>query len=161
MPSRDHNERRMKKPNFLFFITDQHRADYLGCAGHPIVKTPNIDAMAAQGTRFDQFHVATPVCMPNRASLLPKNSLGALLLDFRASIRAPADNHYGDHAALDGPARDSAADLENMLEQLTSGGDADGINQELEKVRRLPILTWPLSVQYPCDTLPSSDALMA
>ena len=60
----------MKKPNFLFFITDQHRADYLGCAGHPIVKTPNIDAMAAQGTRFDQFHVATPVCMPNRASLL-------------------------------------------------------------------------------------------
>ena len=72
--------------------------------------------------------------LPNRASLLPKNSLGALLLDFRASIRAPDDNHYGEHAALDGPPRDSAADLENMLEQLTSGGDADVINQELEKV---------------------------
>lgn len=60
----------MKRPNFLFFITDQHRADYLGCAGHPIVKTPNIDAIAAKGTRFDRFNVATPVCMPNRASLL-------------------------------------------------------------------------------------------
>jgi arylsulfatase A-like enzyme len=60
----------MKRPNFVFFITDQHRADYLGCAGHPIVRTPNIDAIAAQGTRFDRFHVATPVCMPNRASLL-------------------------------------------------------------------------------------------
>ena len=60
----------MRRPNFLFFITDQHRADYLGCAGHPIVRTPHIDAMAAQGTRFTQFHVATPVCMPNRASLL-------------------------------------------------------------------------------------------
>ena len=59
-----------RKPNFLFIITDQHRADYLGCAGHPIVKTPNIDALASRGTRFDQFHVATPVCMPNRASLL-------------------------------------------------------------------------------------------
>jgi len=58
------------RPNFLFFITDQHRADYLGCAGHPIVKTPNIDAIAARGVRFDNFHVATPVCMPNRASLL-------------------------------------------------------------------------------------------
>jgi arylsulfatase A-like enzyme len=60
----------MKRPNFLFIITDQHRADYLGCAGHPIVKTPNIDAIAARGVRFDNFHVATPVCMPNRASLL-------------------------------------------------------------------------------------------
>ena len=59
-----------RKPNFLFLITDQHRADYLGCAGHPLVRTPNIDAIAAQGTRFDQFYVATPVCMPNRASLL-------------------------------------------------------------------------------------------
>jgi arylsulfatase A-like enzyme len=60
----------MRRPNFLFFITDQHRADYLGCAGHPIVKTPHIDSIAARGTRFDNFHVATPVCMPNRASLL-------------------------------------------------------------------------------------------
>lgn len=58
------------RPNFLFLITDQHRADYLGCAGHPIVKTPHIDAIAGRGVRFDNFHVATPVCMPNRASLL-------------------------------------------------------------------------------------------
>lgn len=58
------------RPNFLFFITDQHRADWLGCYGHPVVKTPNIDAIAARGTRFDNFHVATPVCMPNRASLM-------------------------------------------------------------------------------------------
>jgi arylsulfatase A-like enzyme len=60
----------VKRPNFLFFITDQHRADYLECAGHPIVRTPHIDSIAAKGTRFDNFYVATPVCMPNRASLL-------------------------------------------------------------------------------------------
>ena len=60
----------MTAPNFLFIITDQHRADYLGCAGHPIVKTPNIDSIAASGTRFTRFHTATPVCMPNRATLL-------------------------------------------------------------------------------------------
>ena len=59
-----------KQPNFLFFMTDQHRADYLGCAGHPILKTPHIDAIAAQGTRFENFHVAMPVCMPNRSSFL-------------------------------------------------------------------------------------------
>ncbi len=59
-----------KQPNFLFFITDQQRADWLGCYGHPIVKTPNIDAIAAKGTRFDNFYVASPICMPNRASLM-------------------------------------------------------------------------------------------
>ncbi|MGI9380127.1 MAG: sulfatase family protein [Methyloligellaceae bacterium] len=59
-----------EKPNFLYFITDQHRSDYLGCAGHPILKTPNIDSIAEQGTRFERFFVASPVCMPNRASLL-------------------------------------------------------------------------------------------
>lgn len=59
-----------ERPNFLFIITDQQRADWLGCYGHPVLKTPNIDAIAADGTRFDNFHVASPVCMPNRASLL-------------------------------------------------------------------------------------------
>jgi len=51
-------------------MVDQHRADWLGCYGHPVVKTPNIDALAAKGTRFDEFHVATPICMPNRASFM-------------------------------------------------------------------------------------------
>jgi len=59
-----------KQPNFLFIMTDQHRADWLGCYGHPVVKTPNIDALAARGTRFTDFHGATPVCMPNRASFM-------------------------------------------------------------------------------------------
>jgi arylsulfatase A-like enzyme len=59
-----------RRPNFLLFITDQHRADYLGCYGHPVLKTPNIDAIAARGTRFTRFYVATPVCMPNRATLM-------------------------------------------------------------------------------------------
>lgn len=59
-----------KRPNFLFIITDQHRADHLGCYGNPIVRTPAIDAIAAKGTRFDRFHVAIPICMPNRASIM-------------------------------------------------------------------------------------------
>jgi arylsulfatase A-like enzyme len=59
-----------RRPNFLFFITDQHRVDYLGCYGHPVLKTPNIDSIAARGTRFERFYVATPVCMPNRATLM-------------------------------------------------------------------------------------------
>ncbi len=57
-------------PNFLFIITDQHRADHLGCYGNPVVRTPNIDGLAAAGTRWDRFYVANPICMPNRASIM-------------------------------------------------------------------------------------------
>ena len=59
-----------KRPNFLFIITDQHRADHLGCYGNNVVQTPNIDGIAANGTRWDKFYVANPICMPNRASIM-------------------------------------------------------------------------------------------
>ena len=59
-----------KRPNFLFIITDQHRADHLGCGGNKIVQTPNIDGIAAKGTIWDRFYVANPICMPNRASIM-------------------------------------------------------------------------------------------
>lgn len=59
-----------KQPNFLFIMTDQHRADHLGCYGNSIVQTPNLDQIAAKGTRWDRFYVANPICMPNRASIM-------------------------------------------------------------------------------------------
>jgi len=58
------------RPNFLFIITDQHRADHVGCYGNPVVKTPHIDSLAAQGRRWNRFYVANPICMPNRASIM-------------------------------------------------------------------------------------------
>ncbi|WP_417597160.1 sulfatase [Pararhodobacter oceanensis] len=60
----------MKRPNFLIVMTDQQRWDHLGCYGNPVVKTPAIDALAAEGQRFDAFHVTTPICQPNRACLM-------------------------------------------------------------------------------------------
>ena len=59
-----------KRPNFLFIITDQQRADHLGCYGNPIIRTPHIDGLAARGTRFERFYTATPICMPNRATFM-------------------------------------------------------------------------------------------
>ena len=58
------------KPNFLFIITDQQRADHLGCYGNDILRTPHIDALARRGFKSERFHVANPVCMPNRASIM-------------------------------------------------------------------------------------------
>lgn len=58
-----------RRPNFLLFITDQQRADHLGCYGDRLLRTPHIDALAGAGTRFTRFFVNAPVCMPNRAAL--------------------------------------------------------------------------------------------
>lgn len=60
----------MKRPNFLFLITDQQRADHTGFGGNPIVRTPNLDSIAARGTVFREAYVANPICMPNRASIM-------------------------------------------------------------------------------------------
>ena len=54
--------------NVLFIMCDQLRADYLGCYGHPTIRTPNIDALAARGVRFDRAYVQSPVCGPSRMS---------------------------------------------------------------------------------------------
>ena len=50
--------------NFIFFMPDELRAESVGCYGHPLAPTPNIDALAAQGTRFDQCHVQHPSARP-------------------------------------------------------------------------------------------------
>lgn len=56
--------------NMLFLMTDQHRLDTLGCYGNPLARTPNLDALAAEGTRFDNCFTPTAICTPARASLL-------------------------------------------------------------------------------------------
>ncbi len=65
------------RPNFLFIVTDQHRADHLGCYGNPVVQTPNIDSLARRGLAFDEFYVSCPICMPNRAAILTGRSPAA------------------------------------------------------------------------------------
>lgn len=54
--------------NVLWIMCDQLRFDYLGCAGHPTMRTPNIDALAAWGVRFTRAYVQSPVCGPARMS---------------------------------------------------------------------------------------------
>lgn len=57
-----------EKPNILFIMADQLRADYLGCNGHPSIKTPTIDALAANGVNFQRAYTQAPVCGPSRMS---------------------------------------------------------------------------------------------
>lgn len=56
--------------NILILMTDQHRYDCLGCAGHSVLKTPNLDRLAAEGLRFSQATTVCPVCTPARLSFI-------------------------------------------------------------------------------------------
>jgi len=56
--------------NIIYFNPDQMRADYLGCYGNPVARTPNIDSLASEGVRFEQCHVQHSVCTPSRCSFM-------------------------------------------------------------------------------------------
>ncbi len=80
------------KPNVLFIVSDDLNTD-VGCYGHPLVKTPNIDRLAARGVRFDNAFCQYPVCNPSRASFLSgmrPESIG--VMDNQTPIRAKHPN---------------------------------------------------------------------
>lgn len=61
----------MQRPRHLLFVqSDQHRADCLGCYGHPLVRTPHLDRLAAEGVRFTHAFTPSPICVPARSSFL-------------------------------------------------------------------------------------------
>ncbi|WP_323766956.1 sulfatase-like hydrolase/transferase [Marinovum sp.] len=59
----------MKRPeNVLVIMSDEHQARALSCLGHPLVKTPNLDRLAARGTLFENAYTPSPICVPARAA---------------------------------------------------------------------------------------------
>ncbi len=64
------NCRGNQRPNIIVILVDDLRWDEIGCAGHPFVRTPNIDRIAREGVRFRNAFCTTPLCSPARASLL-------------------------------------------------------------------------------------------
>ncbi|MEL6227574.1 MAG: sulfatase-like hydrolase/transferase, partial [Pseudomonadota bacterium] len=70
--------------NLLVIMSDEHQARAMGCAGHAFVKTPNLDRLAARGTRFTNAYTPSPICVPARAAF--------------ASGRYPHQNRLWDNA---------------------------------------------------------------
>lgn len=58
------------RPNFLVIISDQHNPHNMGCAGDPIIRTPTLDELAAEGTLFESTYCASPLCVPSRMTFL-------------------------------------------------------------------------------------------
>lgn len=90
------------RPNILVLMPDQHRWDILGCAGDPVVKTPHIDGLAAQGTVFDNVFCQGPLCMPARASFL-------------------TERYVRDHGVYEN-SWDVPADMPTFLHNIQAGG---------------------------------------
>lgn len=58
----------MSASNLLVIMSDEHQSRAMGCAGHPFVQTPNLDALAARGLRFTNAYTPSPICVPARAA---------------------------------------------------------------------------------------------
>lgn len=65
----------MTRPNVLLVMADQMAPHFTGTYGHPVVKTPNLDALAERGVRFDAAYCHSPLCAPARFSLMAGQSI--------------------------------------------------------------------------------------
>jgi choline-sulfatase len=81
-----------KRPNLLFLFSDQHAQKVAGCYGDTLVRTPNLDRLAARGVIFDNAYCPSPICVPSRMSMLTARHPSAQDCwtndDFLASDRA-------------------------------------------------------------------------
>ncbi|NNE93265.1 MAG: sulfatase-like hydrolase/transferase, partial [Verrucomicrobiales bacterium] len=89
-----------QRPNILFILADDLGWGDLSCYGHPELKTPNLDGLAAEGRMFTQFYVNAPACSPSRAAFLTGRYPGRL----------------GIHAHIAGPDRNSQRGIVNFLD---------------------------------------------
>lgn len=87
------------RPNVLFIIADDHRHDLLSVAGHPIVRTPSLDALASRGVRFTHHHcqggMAPAICAPSRASILSGRQLFGATASITPGSRGTLDLNPG------------------------------------------------------------------
>jgi arylsulfatase A-like enzyme len=86
-----------RRPNFLLILSDQLRADALGCYGNAIVQTPNLDRLAQSGVVYEQCIVTQPTCTPSRASILTGCYPSALRTRM-VGCRTPDDPRFVTHA---------------------------------------------------------------
>jgi len=116
-----------KLPNILFIMVDEMRWDALACAGHAFVKTPNLDRLATQGTRFSAAYTVSPVCSPARASVFTGRYAHVHGVESNA---VPAHNreiflpsilkHYGYHTAISGKLHYAPVGLDFGFDQFWS-----------------------------------------
>lgn len=86
-----------RKPNIVVIMADQLAPHFIGAYGHPVVRTPHIDAIAARGMRFDAAYCNSPLCAPSRSAFMSGQLISRIAAydnasEFRASV--PTFAHY-------------------------------------------------------------------
>ena len=104
------------RPNIVLIVVDDLRFDDIGAAGHPFVKTPNIDRLAREGARFLNAFATTPLCSPSRASILTG------LYAHRHGIVDNTDRSAASHALATFPQRAAARGLRDGLHRQVAHG---------------------------------------
>lgn len=113
--------------NVLFLMSDEHNRSVMGCSGHPLVSTPNLDALAARGTRFPNAYTPSPICVPARASLATG------LHVFEHGCWSSAEPYHGQHESWMHRVRDAGVDVVSVGKLHFRDSDADhGFTQELD-----------------------------
>ena len=137
--------------NILIIISDEHRKDAMGCAGHPIIRTPHLDALAARGALFSNAYTPSPMCVPARAAIATG--------DYVHRIR-----HWDSASPYDGQRRswmhhlrDSGVETVSIGKlHFRSADDDNGFSQEILPMHVVGGVGWPVGLLR--DAPPAYDA---
>ncbi len=115
----------LKPRNVVVIMSDEHNPKIMGCAGHPIISTPNLDALAARGTRFTSAYTASPVCVPARAAF----ALGKYI--HQIGFWDNADAYDGSQPSWHHVLRDSGHEVVSIGKlHFNRSGDDHGFSEE-------------------------------
>lgn len=138
-------------PNILIIISDEHRKDAMGCAGHPIVKTPNLDALAARGTFFGNAYTPSPMCVPTRAAIATGDYV------HKTRNWDSATPYDGTPRSWMRQLRDSGIDTVSIGKlHFRSGEDDNGFSQEILPMHVVGGIGWTIGLLR--ENLPPYDA---
>jgi arylsulfatase len=141
-----------EKPNVVFFIADDVSQDDFGCYGHPVIQTPNVDALAKKGMRFDNAYLTTSSCSPTRCSIItgryPHNT-GAPELHVRlpeSQIRFPELlRKAGYYTVLSGK-NHMFGNKDRAFDRITGGGgpgkEKDWVDHVKDRPKDKPFFFW-------------------
>ena len=130
-----------QRSNVLILISDEHRKDAMGCAGHPIVRTPNLDALAARGTMFTNAYTPSPMCVPTRAAIATGNHVHKIRHWDSASPYDGQERSWMRHL------RDAGVDVVSIGKlHFRSGEDDNGFSQEILPMHVVGGVGWPIGL---------------
>ncbi|MEM7069918.1 MAG: sulfatase-like hydrolase/transferase [Pseudomonadota bacterium] len=116
----------MENRNFLILCSDEHAPRALSCLGHPTIKTPVLDSLAARGTVFDRAYSPSPICVPARACLATGQHV------HETKCWSSAEPYHGQHRSWMHDLRDAGRNVTSIGKlHFRSGLDDNGFSEEI------------------------------